>query len=229
MKTIGILGGMSAASTQTYYRELCNMTRARLGGLHSPELLIRSLDFARIEALQMKGEWAAAGSILNDEAKALERGGAGLIILATNTMHKVAREMMAGVTSPFIHIADATASAIAKRGLRRPGLMATAFTMQQSFYTERLTAAGLSPILPNASDQTETHSIIYDELCRDITKSESAATYIAIARRLADLGADSLILGCTEVGMLLNQGNVAVPVFDTTLIHCAAALDLAFQ
>jgi aspartate racemase len=229
VKTIGILGGMSAASTQTYYRELCKLTRTRLGGLHSPELLIRSLDFARIEALQMKGEWAAAGSILNDEAKALERGGAGLIILATNTMHKLAREMMAGVDPPFIHIADATANAITKRGLRRPGLMATAFTMQQPFYTERLTAAGLNSILPNAADQTEIHRIIYDELCRDITTSESAATYIAIAKRLAESGADSLILGCTEVGMLLNQGNVDVPVFDTTLIHCAAALDLAIQ
>jgi len=229
VKTIGILGGMSAASTQTYYRELCRLTRSRLGGLHSPELLIRSLDFARIEALQMKGEWGVAGSILNDEAKALERGGAGLIILATNTMHRLAKEMMAGVGTPFIHIADATAEAITKRGLRRPGLIATAFTMQQSFYTERLTAAGLTPILPNAADQQEAHRIIYDELCRDITTSESAATYIAIARRLAESGADSLILGCTEVGMLLNQGNVDVPVFDTTLIHCAAAMDLAIQ
>jgi aspartate racemase len=229
VKTIGILGGMSAASTQTYYRELCKLTRTRLGGLHSPELLIRSLDFARIEALQMECEWATAGSILNNEAKALERGGAELIILATNTMHKLASEMMAGVNPPFIHIADATANAITKRGLRRPGLMATAFTMQQSFYTERLTAAGLNPILPNASDQAETHRIIYDELCRDITTRKSVAAYVAIAKRLADSGADSLILGCTEVGMLLNQGNVDVPVFDTTLIHCAAALDLAIQ
>ena len=205
------------------------MTRTRLGALHSPELLIRSLDFARIEALQMRGEWAAAGSILNHEAKALERGGAELIILATNTMHKLAGELMAGVSLPFIHIADAAAGAISERGLRRPGLIATAFTMQQSFYTERLVAAGLSPILPNAADQSEAQRIIYDELCRDVTTSQSAATFIAIARRLAESGADSLILGCTEVGMLLNQNNVDVPVFDTTLIHCAAALDLAVQ
>ncbi|MEZ5498262.1 MAG: aspartate/glutamate racemase family protein [Steroidobacteraceae bacterium] len=229
MKTIGILGGMSAVSTQIYYRELCRLTQSRLGGLHSPELLIRSLDFARIEALQTEGDWASAGSILNDAAKALERGGAGLVILATNTMHKLAKETMAGVGLPFIHIADATADAIARRGLRRPGLMATAFTMQQSFYTERLAAAGLHPVLPNVADQEETHRVIYEELCRGMTTRESTATYIAIAKRLAESGADGLILGCTEVGMLLNQGNVDLPVFDTTLIHCAAALDLALE
>ena len=229
MKTIGILGGMSAESTQTYYRELCNLTRARLGGLHSPELLIRSLDFATIEALQARGEWSAAGAILNNEAKALERGGAQLIILATNTMHKLADQMMTGVRIPLIHIADATAKAISQSGLRSPGLMATAFTMQQTFYTDRLIAAGLKPILPNVTDQAETHRIIYGELCKGITTDESSATYIAIAQRIAESGADCLILGCTEVGMLINQGNVAIPVFDTTLIHCAAALDLAMH
>lgn len=137
MKTIGILGGMSAASTQIYYRELCDLTRSRLGGLHSPELLIRSLHFDRIETLQMKGEWDAAGAILNDEAKALERGGAELLILATNTMHKLADQMMSGVTIPMVHIADATAQAITAAGLNSPGLMATAFTMEQSFYRVR--------------------------------------------------------------------------------------------
>jgi len=177
----------------------------------------------------MKGEWAAAGVILNNEARALERGGAHLIILATNTMHKLASQMMLGINLHFVHIADATAKAINEKGLRRPGLMATAFTMEQSFYTERLIAAGLHPVLPNISDQAETHRIIYEELCKDITTHESSATYIAIANRLVASGADSLILGCTEVGMLLNQGNVVVPVFDTTLIHCAAALDWALQ
>jgi aspartate racemase len=167
MKTIGILGGMSAASTQIYYRELCNLTRPRLGGLHSPELLIRSLDFARIEALQMNGDWQAAGAILNQEAKALERGGAGMIVLATNTMHKLAEQMMDGVTIPLIHIATATAQAIGAKGLGNPGLMATAFTMEQSFYTDRLVAAGLNPILPNEFDRAETHRIIYEELCKD--------------------------------------------------------------
>ncbi|WP_172329692.1 amino acid racemase [Mangrovicoccus sp. HB161399] len=227
MKTIGILGGMSAASTQTYYRELCDLARARLGGLHSPELLIRSLDFARIEVLQAQGDWDAAGAILNREARALERGGAELLILATNTMHKLAGPMMAGVGIPLLHIADATAQAITAAGLKRPGLMATAFTMEQSFYTDRLAAAGLAPLVPAAADRAETHRIIYEELCRDVTTPESEATYRGIAGRLAEAGADCLILGCTEVGMLLNQDNVPVPVFDTTLIHCAAALDAA--
>jgi aspartate racemase len=227
MKTIGILGGMSAVSTQIYYRELCNRTRERLGGLHSPELLIRSLDFANIEALQMAGEWERAGEILNREAMALERGNADFIILATNTMHKLADHMMQGVSIPLLHVADATAARIQQQGLRKPGLMATAFTMEQSFYTERLVAAELTPIIPEAPDRAETHRIIYEELCCDILIKESEAAYIAIAQRLVDRGADCLILGCTEVGMLLNQSNVSVPVFDTTLVHCDAALTMA--
>ena len=227
MKTIGILGGMSAASTQTYYRELCDLTRDRLGGLHSPELLIRSLDFAGVEALQMKGEWEAAGAILNNEAKALENGGASFIILATNTMHKLAEQMMQGVDIPLLHIADATAETINSTGLNSPGLMATAFTMEQTFYTDRLIEAGLSPMVPNDVDRAETHRIIYEELCKDLTTKESEAAYVRIAGRLVESGADCLILGCTEVGMLLNQSNVDVPVFDTTLIHCDAALQKA--
>jgi aspartate racemase len=224
MKTIGILGGMSAASTQLYYAKLCELVRETLGGLHSPELLIRSLDFAAIEALQMSDDWAEAGRVLNANAKALERGGADLILLATNTMHKVAEEMMAGVSIPMLHIADATAEAIRVAGLERPGLMATAFTMEQAFYTDRLRAAGLTPVIPNADDRQETHRIIYDELCREVVTDESRTTYEGIARRLVDAGADCVILGCTEVGMLLNASNVSVPVFDTTLIHCEAAL-----
>ncbi|WP_412553403.1 aspartate/glutamate racemase family protein [Shimia sp. MIT1388] len=227
MKTIGILGGMSAASTQTYYRELCDLTRERLGGLHSPELLIRSLDFARIEALQMKGDWEAAGAILNAEAKALQQGGADFIILATNTMHKLSDQMMQGVDIPLLHIADATANAITEAGLASPGLMATAFTMEQRFYTDRLVAAGLTPVIPDDRDRAETHRIIYEELCKDVATQDSEDTYRQIAGRLIDAGADCLILGCTEVGMLLNASNVDVPVFDTTLIHCKAALETA--
>ena len=227
MKTIGILGGMSAASTQLYYRELCDLTRQRLGGLHSPDLLIRSLDFADIEALQVRGSWDEAGAQLNLAAKSLEQGGAELILLATNTMHKVTDAMMAGVQVPLLHIADATAEAIRSTGLERPGLMATAFTMEQSFYTDRLVAAGLSPIVPGAEDRAETHRIIYEELCKDIVLPVSEASYREIAARLVEAGADCLILGCTEVGMLLSSENVDVPVFDTTLIHCKAALDFA--
>ncbi|SEV92179.1 aspartate racemase [Luteibacter sp. 329MFSha] len=229
MKTIGILGGMSAASTQIYYRELCRLTAERLGGLHSPELLIRSVDFADIEALQAAGAWDRAGERLNEEAKALERGGADVLVLATNTMHKVAARMMDGVGIPLLHIADATASRIVAAGFRSPGLMATAFTMEQTFYTDRLAAAGLEVILPGADDRAETHRIIYDELCRQIVSDTSREAYVGIARRLVDRGADCLILGCTEVGMLLDQGNVSVPVFDTTLVHCEAAIALALS
>lgn len=227
MRVIGILGGMSAASTQTYYRLLCEMTRDRLGPMHSPELLIRSLDFAPVAAAQAAGDWAGLGRLLNREARALQAGGAGLIVLATNTMHKLADEMMAGLGLPLVHIADATAAAIRAAGLRRPGLMATAFTMEQDFYTGRLRAAGLDPLVPGPADRAETHRIIYDELVRDVVTAPSRASYEAIAARLADQGADSLILGCTEVGMLLHAGNVPVPVFDTVHIHCAAALDAA--
>ncbi len=229
MKTIGILGGMSAASTQLYYAKLCELVREALGGLHSPELLIRSLDFAAIEALQMSDDWAEAGRVLNVNAKALERGGADLILLATNTMHKVADEMMAGVSVPLLHIADATAGAIGEAGLSRPGLMATAFTMEQDFYTARLEAAGLSPLIPGDADRQETHRIIYDELCREVVTDESRTAYEGIAARLVAQGADCVILGCTEVGMLLNAGNVSVPVFDTTLIHCEAAVRAALE
>lgn len=227
MKTIGILGGMSAASTQLYYRQLCDLTRQRMGGLHSPELLIRSLDFARIEALQARGDWDAAGEILNAEAKALARGGADFLVLATNTMHKLAAPMMEGVGIPLLHLADATARRIAAAGHTTPGLMATAFTMEQDFYTRRLVDAGLDPMVPDATDRAETHRVIYDELCKDIVTPESREIYEAIAQRLADRGADCLILGCTEIGMLLNEKNVGVPVFDTTRIHCEAALEAA--
>lgn len=227
MKTIGILGGMSAESTQLYYRELCQLTRLRLGGLHSPELLIRSVDFAKIEALQMTGDWEKAGAVLNAEARALEKGGAELLILATNTMHKLADEMMEGVSIPLIHIADATATTIQEASFTAPGLMATAFTMEQDFYTGRLLKAGLNPVIPNTEDRKQTHDIIYEELCQGIITKASEDAYIAIAQRLQDAGADCLILGCTEVGLLLNSANVGLPVFDTTLIHCRAALDHA--
>lgn len=227
MKTIGILGGMSAASTQLYYAELCRLAAARLGGLHGPELLIRSLDFAPIAALQEAGDWEDAGRLLNIEAQRLEAGGADLLLLATNTMHKLSDEMMTGVSIPLIHIADATASALKKAGHCRPALMATGFTMEEDFYTGRLAGAGLSPLVPETTDRAETHRIIYDELCRGIIRMDSRMTYEAIATRLKGAGADSLILGCTEVGMLLSNANAPLPVFDTTLIHCAAAFEAA--
>lgn len=220
---------MSAASTQIYYRELCRLTRESLGGLHSPELLIRSVDFDEIERLQASSEWGAAAKILNEKAISLERGGADILIMATNTMHKVADQILSGVSIPFLHIADATATAILERGFRRPGLMATAFTMEQNFYVDRLVTQGFLPFVPEDDDRVETHRIIYDELCRDIIREESRLAYERIAQRLIARGCDCLILGCTEVGMLLSQENVSVPVFDTTLVHCKAALQAALR
>ncbi|MBL3567932.1 aspartate racemase [Rhodovulum sulfidophilum] len=227
MKTIGILGGMSAASTALYYDVLNRGARARLGGLHSADLLIRSLDFALVEEMQAAGDWDAAGLMLNREARALEAGGADFLMLATNTMHKLVESMLDGVSIPFLHIADATAHQISAAGLKRPGLMATAYTMEQSFYTDRLRAAGLDPMLPGPEDRAETHRIIYDELCVGMVREESRQSYVEIAGRLAKRGADCVILGCTEVGLLLNAANAPLPVFDTTEIHCAAALELA--
>jgi len=218
---------MSAASTRLYYDLLCDLAQERFGGLTSPQLLIRSLDFAPIAAAQARGDWEALGADLAREAQALETGGAELLVLATNTMHKLADQITGAISIPFLHLADATAAEIAAAGYRAPGLMATAFTMEQTFYTERLVAHGLSPVLPGADDRAETHRIIYDELCKNIVLPESEAAYVEIAARLADAGADCLILGCTEVGMLLNAENAPLPVFDTTAIHCKAAFEAA--
>ncbi len=229
MTPIGILGGMSWASTALYYERLNREAQRRLGGLHSAEILLRSVDFAPIAEMQTAGDWEAAGARLAVEAQALERAGAGLLLLATNTMHKAAGPIAAALTIPFLHIADATAAAIRAAGHTRPGLMATAYTMEQDFYTGRLAAHGLAPLVPEAGDRATTHRIIYDELCRGQIRAESRAAYEAIAGRLAARGADGLILGCTEVGLLLSEANSPLPVFDTTLIHCDAALDAALE
>ena len=186
MKTIGIIGGMSAESTALYYARLNQQARRRLGGLHSAECLIWSVDFARIERLQAAGAWDEAGAQLARIARALERAGAELLILATNTMHKVADAITAATRLPFIHIADATAARIRAAGLTRPGLMATAYTMEQEFYVGRLRAAGLEPLIPDAAARAETHRIIYEELCKGIIRAESRRAYEAIARRLID-------------------------------------------
>ncbi|MGF1445866.1 MAG: aspartate/glutamate racemase family protein [Pikeienuella sp.] len=227
MATIGILGGMSAASTALYYDRLNREVRRRLGGLHSAEILLRSVDFAPIAQAQGTGNWDALAGRLSWEALRLERGGADLILLATNTMHKCADAIEAQLTVPFLHIAEATADALLAAGCSRPGLMATRYTMEEAFYTGRLAARGLAPLLPEAADRAETHRIIYDELCRQEIRPKSRTAFEAIAARLVARGADSLILGCTEVGLLLGPENTPVPVFDTTLIHCDRALDHA--
>lgn len=229
MKTIGILGGMSTASTLQYYERLCSLTTARLGGLHSPRLLIRSVDFGLVAHLQSEGAWGVLGEMLAERAIELERGGAELIVLATNTMHKVVPRMMRDVTIPLVHIADATAARIQAGGFSHPGLIGTKFTMEDRFYLDRLRGDGLQPIVPETADRDLVHSVIFEELCRHDIRDDSRAAFIQVAGSLKQMGADCLILGCTEVGLLLNPDNTPLPVFDTTQIHCEAALDAAFQ
>ncbi len=228
MKTIGIIGGMSAESTAHYYAHINSAVRARRGGLHAAEIILWSVDFAPIAEMQTKGDWAGMARQLAVIAKKLEAAGADVIILATNTMHKVAPAIEGAIKVPFIHIADATALEIKRAGFKRPTLMATAYTMEQEFYTGRLREKfGLEAIIPNEDDRRETHRIIYDELCKGVATETSRKSYEAIAMRLKEQGADCLILGCTEVAMLLNAGNVPMPVFDTAKIHADAAAAFA--
>ena len=224
MKKIGIVGGLSAASTLIYYQTLCQMTQERMGGLNSPELVIRSLNFAPVAALMNEGGWDEIGAMLNAEAKALCDAGADVVLVASNTMHKLSEAMMRGVDVPFIHIADATASAVRDGGCERPVFLATRFTMEERFYLDRLAGAGLAPRVPDAQMRGEVNRIIFDELCRNEVRRESRELFVDLVAAMVRDGADSVILGCTEVCMLLNEDNVPVPVFDTTRIHCDAAL-----
>lgn len=230
MKTIGIIGGMSCESTALYYKRLNDRARQLLGGLHSADILLWSVDFALIAKLQSENRWDEAGEYLAGIAERLERAGADMILLATNTMHKVADVISDTVDIPFVHIADATAHAIRATGATRPGLMATKFTMEQDFYTGRMRDFhGLDVLVPGEADRAGIHRIIYDELCQGVITDASRDDFRVMAARLVAEGADCLILGCTEVGLLLNAGNVSVPVFDTTEIHAEAALALALD
>ncbi|UCI20492.1 aspartate/glutamate racemase family protein [Mesorhizobium sp. B2-1-8] len=229
MKTLGLLGGMSWESTAIYYRLLNEIVRERLGGLHSAKLLLWSFDFAEIAERQHHGDWDGAGALLTEAARKLEAGGAQGLLLCTNTMHKLADQVQAAVSIPLIHIADATAMAIRKAGLQRPALLATRFTMEQDFYKGRLTDKyGLSPVVPDAAGRDMVHRVIYEELCQGIVSEVSRAAYIAEAERLrGEEAADSLIMGCTEITMLIGQGDFDIPVFDTTRIHAEAAVEFA--
>lgn len=227
MKTIGVLGGMSAESTALYYRELNRLVRERLGGLHSAELLIRSVDFAPIAELQAADRWDETGAILAEAARRLEAAGAELIILATNTMHLNAPQIEAAIGAPFLHIGDATAAALKARGVRRPLLLATRFTMEKDFYKDRLRAAGLEPLVPDQAGRDCLQAIIYDELCLGVIRPESRAEAMAMVAQGREAGADGVIFGCTEVGLLLSADDIDAPVVDTTLVHCEAVVDAA--
>ncbi|MBZ9726124.1 aspartate/glutamate racemase family protein [Mesorhizobium sp. CO1-1-11] len=229
MKTLGLLGGMSWESTAIYYRLLNEIVRERLGGLHSAKLLLWSFDFAEIAERQHDGDWDGAGALLIDAAHKLEAGGAEGLLLCTNTMHRLADQVQAAVSIPLIHIADATAATVRQAGLRRPALLATRFTMEQDFYKGRLADKyGLSPVVPDSAGRDMVHRVIYEELCQGIVTEASKAAYVAEANRLRrDEAADSLIMGCTEITMLIGQDDFDIPIFDTTRIHAGAAVEFA--
>ena len=224
MKTIGLIGGMSWESTVPYYRIVNEAVRDTLGGLHSAKIVLYSVDFDEIEQLQRTGDWDEAGAVLASAAVALEGAGAELLVLCTNTMHKVAPAIESAVGIPLLHIADPTAAAIKAAGLTRVGLLGTRFTMEQEFYRDRLSALhGIDVLIPGEGDRAVVHNAIYDELCLGIVNDASRAEYRAIIGRLVVAGAQAIILGCTEIGLLVGPSDSAVPLFDTTDLHARAA------
>ncbi|MQS11665.1 aspartate/glutamate racemase family protein [Streptomyces kaniharaensis] len=227
MKTLGLIGGMSWESTAEYYRLLNELTRDRLGGLHSAQLVLYSVDFAAIERLQAEGRWDEAGEILAAAARSLEAAGADLLLLCTNTMHKVADQIAAAVSIPLLHLADATASAVRTAGLRRVGLLGTAFTMEQDFYRGRLASGGLEVVVPDPESRALVHRVIYEELCVGVVREESRAAYRRVIDDLVATGAEGVILGCTEIELLIHPEHSPVPVFPTARLHAEAAIDAA--
>jgi aspartate racemase len=229
MRRIGMLGGMSWESSALYYQLANEGVRDRLGGLHSADIVMRSVDFAGIARLQSAGRWEEAGEVLAAGARALEAGGADLLVLCTNTMHIVAEQVQAAVSIPLLNIIDVTAGAVADAGLSSVGLLGTAFTMEQPFYAERLASHGLTVHVPEAEDRATVHRIIYDELCLGVVRPESLRAYQQVVDRLGDRGARGVILGCTEIELLVSAQDVDVPVFPTTRLHVDAAVDLALS
>lgn len=223
MKTIGLIGGMSWESTVTYYQIINATVKEKLGGLHSAKLLLYSVDFAEIEACQANGEWDRSANILADAAKILEKAGADFILICTNTMHKVAPQIQKQIRIPIIHIADATADTLEQNSIKKVALLGTKYTMTQDFYKEKLKARGIAVIIPNAADVELVNHIIYDELCLGIISDESRKQYIRIIEQLKSNGAEGVILGCTEIGLLIHQKDSSLPVFDTTQIHAQKA------
>lgn len=228
MKTIGLIGGMSWQSTAQYYALINEGVAARVGPAHSASILMLSVDFAEIQALQHHGDWDALAARMADAGRALQAGGADCIAVCTNTMHKLADAITDAADLPLLHIADAAGAAIAAAGMKRVGLLGTAFTMEQDFYRGRLAERfGLDVIVPGAEDRATVHRIIYDELCRGAIRDESRAAYRQVIARLVADGAEGVILGCTEIMLLVGADDSAVPLFDTTALHAAAAVDFA--
>jgi aspartate racemase len=228
MKTIGLIGGMSWESSIEYYRIINKTAKAKLGALHSARSIMYSVDFADIETLQHQGRWQDAAQLLIGAAKSLENGGADFVVLCTNTMHKVADEMQAHIKIPMLHIADATAQRIKDSGIRKIGLLGTRFTMEEDFYKARLAQKyGLDVIIPDAPEQEIVHRVIYDELVMGEIRQDSRKHYVDIIERLIKDGVEGVILGCTEIGLLVHPGDCRVPLFDTTRIHAEAAVEYA--
>jgi len=229
MKTIGLIGGMSWESTATYYARLNEEVRRRRGGLASAEVLLRSVDFSRIVAIQKRGAWDEAADEMIRLARSLERGGADMVLICTNTMHKLADAVQAAISIPLLHIADAVSLAVKAGGFKRPLLLATQYTMEQDFYRDRmLQRHGVTALIPaSAEDRLLVHSVIFDELCQGIVRDASRAAYRAIIEKSREAGADCVILGCTEIGLLISQDDTDLPVLDSTILHADAALDLA--
>ncbi len=229
MKTIGLLGGMSWESSIEYERLINEGVRERLGGVHSADLVVRSYDFARIEALQAVGDWDGAGTLLAADARRLQDAGAELIVLCTNTMHRVADAIEAAIDVPFLHLADATADAVVAAGVGEVALLGTRYTMELDFYRDRLERRGLTVVVPDEPDRTTIHDVIYDELVRGVVRPESKAAYLAVIDRLLDRGATGVIAGCTEIELLVGPGDVRVPYFPTTRLHAEAAIGAALE
>jgi aspartate racemase len=227
MRTLGLLGGMSWESTVPYYRRINECVRERLGGLHSARLVLYSVDFAEVETLQHRGEWDAAGRLLGDAAQALQRAGADGLVICTNTMHRVLAQIEPVLDIPVLHIADATAARIRTAGLARVGLLGTRFTMEQAFYRGRLERHGLEVLVPPAAQRETVHRVIYDELCQGRCLAESRTAFRAVIADLAAGGAQAVILGCTEIGLLVGAADSPVPLFDTTAIHAEHAAEWA--
>ena len=230
MKTIGLVGGMSWESTVTYYQLINEMVREKLGGLHSARCILYSVDFAGIEVSQREGRWEAAAQDLVAAGQAVEKAGADFLLLCTNTMHKVADNIQAGLRIPFLHIAEATGERVRRTGLERVGLLGTRFTMEDDFFQGRLASKfNLDTIIPSPAEREAVHRIIYEELCVGILRPESNASLSRIMNQLVELGAEGIILGCTELGLLIGEPDSPVPLFDTTRIHARAAVELALN
>lgn len=229
MKTIGLIGGMSAESTVTYYKVINSVVNQKLGGFHSAKCLLYSVDFDEIERCQMSGEWEKSGEILADAARRLQKGGADFLVLCTNTMHKVAHAIQSAVNIPFLHIAEATARRVKDAGIGKVCLLGTAFTMEEGFYKDVLARNGIDVIVPDADDRKTVNDVIYGELCHGVIKDESRAKFVGIINKAAALGARGAILGCTEIGLLVGDGDIALPVFDTALIHAEEAALAALE